>query len=66
MVRVDGVDAHCARALAHGAEVLRPPTDDPYGERQYIGGRLRRHSWTFSQSIADVNPASWGGTVGRL
>src|SRR3954454_11274298 len=35
LVRVEDVDAHHRRALAHGARVLDPPTDFPYGERQY-------------------------------
>lgn len=66
MVRVEDVDAHHARAAAHGARILRPPTDYPYGERQYTvvdpGGRR----WTFSQSIADIPPSDWGGTPVQL
>ena len=63
MVRVDDLDAHHARAVAHGAKILRPPTDYPYGERQYTAQDLGGHVWTFSQSIADVDPASWGGVL---
>jgi len=43
-------------------EWLAPPTDYPYGERQYSAEDLGGHRWTFSQSIADVDPASWGAT----
>jgi uncharacterized glyoxalase superfamily protein PhnB len=49
-------------AARNGAHILSPPTDYPYGERQYSAEDLGGHRWTFSQSIADVDPASWGGT----
>jgi uncharacterized glyoxalase superfamily protein PhnB len=62
MVRVDDVDAHYRRALDHGARIASPPTTYPYGERQYTAQDLAGHSWTFSQSVADVDPAEWGGT----
>jgi uncharacterized glyoxalase superfamily protein PhnB len=61
MVRVADVDAHHARARAAGAELLSDPVSQPYGERQYSARDLGGHVWTFSQSIADVDPAEWGG-----
>jgi len=61
MVRVADVDAHCAQARAAGAELLSPPTSQPYGERQYSVRDLGGHAWTFTQSVADVDPADWGG-----
>ena len=63
LVRVEDVDAHHARAAAYGATILDPPTDYPYGERQYTVEDLGGHRWTFSQSIADADPATWGGTA---
>jgi hypothetical protein len=33
-----------------------------YGERQYSAEDLGGHHWVLSQSIADVDPASWGAT----
>jgi uncharacterized glyoxalase superfamily protein PhnB len=63
MVRVVDVEAHHARASEHGATVVRPPTDYPFGERQYTARDFAGHIWTFTQSIADVDPASWGGTT---
>jgi uncharacterized glyoxalase superfamily protein PhnB len=63
LVRVDDVDAHHERAAAAGARVVAAPTDYPYGERQYTAVDLGGHSWTFSQSIADVDPADWGGVL---
>jgi uncharacterized glyoxalase superfamily protein PhnB len=42
---------------------VSPPTDYPYGERQCTVEDLGGHHWTFSQSIADVDPADWGGVL---
>jgi uncharacterized glyoxalase superfamily protein PhnB len=63
MVRVDDAAAHCARARAHGARILMEPTDFDYGERQYSAEDFAGHRWTFSETLADVAPESWGGTV---
>lgn len=63
MVRVDDVDAHCERARAHGARILMEPTDFEYGERQYAAEDPAGHHWTFSETIADVAPEAWGGTL---
>jgi uncharacterized glyoxalase superfamily protein PhnB len=63
LVRVGDADAHRAQAEAAGATVLSEPTDWPYGERQYSVEDLGGHRWTFSESIADVDPADWGGTL---
>jgi uncharacterized glyoxalase superfamily protein PhnB len=62
LVRVADADAHHAQAADAGAKILSEPTDYPYGERQYSAVDLGGHRWTFSQSIADVDPAQWGGT----
>lgn len=63
MVRVADIDSHYERAQAHGARILQPPTDFPYGERQYSVADPGGHVWTFSQTIADVAPEEWGGTL---
>jgi uncharacterized glyoxalase superfamily protein PhnB len=63
MVRVADVDLHYGRAQGFGAQVGPPPTDFPYGERQYSVVDLGGHPWTFSQSIADVEPGAWGGIL---
>lgn len=65
MVRVEDVDAHFERARQKGAAILNEPTTYPYGERQYSALDLAGHRWCFTQSVADVNPADWGGTVGE-
>jgi uncharacterized glyoxalase superfamily protein PhnB len=62
MVKVDDVDAHHERARQHGSVILDPPTDYPYGERQYSAEDLAGHRWTFTQAIADLAPEDWGGT----
>lgn len=63
MIRVADASAHFARAKAHGATIISEPTDYPYGERQYSAEDLAGYVWTFSQSLADVDPASWGGVL---
>lgn len=65
LVRVEDARAHCERARAHGARILIEPTDMPFGERQYNAEDFAGHQWTFSETLADVAPETWGGvTVG--
>ncbi len=63
MVRVADVDAHYAAAVRNGANVSGPPVTHRYGERQYNAQDLAGHRWIFSQSVADVDPADWGGQL---
>jgi uncharacterized glyoxalase superfamily protein PhnB len=63
MVRVEDADRHHEQAVRNGARIVSPPTDYPFGERQYTAEDPAGHRWTFSQSIADVDPAEWGGTA---
>lgn len=63
MVRVPDVHVAYDRALALGATGLTPPADHPYGERQASVRDPAGHSWTLTQTIADVDPASWGGQL---
>ena len=62
LVRVDDVGVHHVRAVERGARVISPPEDHFYRERQYSVEDPGGHSWTFSESIADVAPEDWGGT----
>jgi uncharacterized glyoxalase superfamily protein PhnB len=62
-VRVDDVHAHCERARAHGARILEEPRDFEYGEREYAAEDFAGHQWTFSETLADVAPEEWGGTL---
>jgi uncharacterized glyoxalase superfamily protein PhnB len=63
MVPVDDVDGHYARAVAAGAKVLGEPTTYPFGERQYSVIDIGGHRWTFTQTVADSDPATWGGEL---
>ena len=63
MVRVADVHAHCERARANGARIATEPVDFEYGERQYVAEDLAGHRWTFSETLADVDPAEWGGEL---
>lgn len=62
-VRVEDARAHCERARENGARILMEPTDFEYGERQYSAEDFAGHHWTFSETLADVDPAEWGGTL---
>ncbi|MCA9987267.1 MAG: VOC family protein [Anaerolineales bacterium] len=63
MVRVPDVDAHFAHTQASGAQIITPPTNHPYGERQYVVADPGGHHWVFSQTVADIDPATWGGQL---
>ena len=63
MIKVADAAAHFERAKAHGAAIISEPTDYPYGERQYSAQDLAGYVWTFSQTVADVDPTSWGGVL---
>jgi len=56
-LHVDNADAMAAKALAAGATMQMPPTDQFYGERSC---RIRDpfgHSWLIGHSIETVEPA---------
>jgi uncharacterized glyoxalase superfamily protein PhnB len=61
LIRVPDAHAHCEQARQHGAAITTPPTDHMYGERQYNATDFAGHRWTFTQSIADIDPRDWGG-----
>jgi uncharacterized glyoxalase superfamily protein PhnB len=65
-VRVEDALSHCERARLAGAKILTEPTDHMYGERQYAAEDFFGHRWDFTESIADVEPESWGGTSVNL
>jgi uncharacterized glyoxalase superfamily protein PhnB len=65
LVRVGDVHGHY-EGTKDRARILRTPADHPYGERQYTIEDIGGHRWTFTQSIADVAPESWGGESGAL
>ena len=63
MVRVLDADAHAAQAERAGAEIVSRPETYQFGERQYSVVDIGGHRWTFSQTVADSDPASWGGEL---
>jgi uncharacterized glyoxalase superfamily protein PhnB len=63
MVRVRNVDEHCETATRGGAVILTPLATHPFGERQYTVKDFAGHKWSFSQSVANVEPSDWGGEM---
>lgn len=51
----DGIDAHCERARAAGAVILKEPSDEFYGDRTYRARDPEGHVWTFAQPVRDVS-----------
>jgi uncharacterized glyoxalase superfamily protein PhnB len=49
-----GLDAHCERARAAGAEIVREPADQSYGDRVYTCLDVEGHSWAFTQPVKVV------------
>jgi len=45
----EDIDAHCARAQAAGAEIIRPPRDEFYGDRTYSARDREGHVFSFSR-----------------
>lgn len=50
-VIVENVDAHYAHSKAAGARIERPPTDLPYGLREYGARDPESHRWWFSSPL---------------
>jgi uncharacterized glyoxalase superfamily protein PhnB len=63
MIRVRNADSHRAQALAAGAVGVGLATDYPFGERQYSAEDPWGHRFTFSETLADVDPVEWGGIL---
>jgi PhnB protein len=63
VVMVDDADAHHAHAQAAGATVVEPPSDRPWGLRQYKARDLAGHEWEFAHVLRDVPPPEWGATL---
>jgi uncharacterized glyoxalase superfamily protein PhnB len=63
LVRVEDVDARHTKASTAGVKIVRPPQTYPFGEKQYAAEDFEGYIWTFSQTIDDVDPASWGGIL---
>jgi uncharacterized glyoxalase superfamily protein PhnB len=66
LVWVKDAHAHYAHAKQSGAKVGAPPRDYEYGERQYAVEDFEGNEWTFSETIADVDPKEWGGIAADI
>ena len=55
-VYVDDVDAHYEHAKAAGAEIIREPEDQFYGDRNYGARDPEGHEWMFGTHVRDVSP----------
>ena len=51
-VMVEDVDAHHRHCVQEGAVVLYPPTDQPYGYREYSARDLEGGLWSFMKALA--------------
>ncbi|MEM7444193.1 MAG: VOC family protein [Pseudomonadota bacterium] len=51
----DDIDAHRNRAVAAGAEIVREPEDQFYGDRVYAVKDPEGHVWTFAQTVRIVS-----------
>ncbi len=47
-VFVEDVDAHYDRAVAAGATIILPPTDQSYGQREYSACDIEGRLWSFA------------------
>lgn len=59
------IDAHCERARAAGAVILREPADQFYGDRSYMAMDPEGHVWSFSQVIRSMSFEEMSKAGGR-
>jgi uncharacterized glyoxalase superfamily protein PhnB len=52
VVHVADVDAHFAHAQASGATILREPTDEDYGQREYGVQDPEGHAWYIATPLS--------------
>lgn len=58
---VDDVDTHHSRVAATGAAIDYPPTDMPYGVREYSVRDPEGHLWSFQTPLTELEEqeTSW-------
>ena len=62
-VYVDDVDAHYEQAKAAGAEIVRDPEDQCYGDRNYGVRDPEGHEWYFGTHVRDISPEEMQSAV---
>lgn len=65
VVTVRDVDAHHAAVVARGGAATYPPTDQPYGVREYGALGPEGEPWSFWSPLADRVGDDGGGAGGR-
>ena len=61
----DGLDDHCARARAAGANIAAEPEDQFYGDRTYRAIDLEGHRWTFAAMVRETTRAEAEAALGQ-
>ncbi|MGH3185445.1 MAG: VOC family protein, partial [Streptosporangiaceae bacterium] len=51
VIAVDDADAHHARSVESGAEIIEEPVDQPYGVREYGARDLEGQLWFFHSPL---------------
>jgi uncharacterized glyoxalase superfamily protein PhnB len=54
----EDVDAHCARARAAGAKIIREPESPEYGGRSYAAEDIEGYLWSFGSYRQESAPAA--------
>ena len=62
----EDIDAHHARAVAAGAEIVRPLETQAYGDRTYLALDLEGHVWSFGQTVKPMSMAQWDAELGTV
>jgi PhnB protein len=62
-VYVEDVDAACERARSAGAEIIREPEDQPYGDRNCGARDPEGHEWWLATHIRDVPVEEWSAAL---
>jgi PhnB protein len=58
-VTVPDVQATFERANVAGAQIIEPPTDQPYGGRRFGASDPEGHEWWFSQPASVLTSEDW-------
>lgn len=62
----EDVDAHCRRARAAGATIVREPETQFYGDRTYRAADPEGHVWSFGQTVKQMTSDEWDAAIPGL
>src|SRR5262245_42901486 len=62
----EDIEAHCARARKAGAEILREPVMQFYGDLTYRAKDLEGHVWSFGVTVRKMKPEEWAKAGGVI